>query len=202
MCYRCFRYTDCFLLNGTIPSRILLVFSVIWDFTTMCLNDIFCHIRHHHHVSYWCFLSCGLQHHLFNWFFFLFNGTSPWCVLLIFSVIWDFTIMCFIDIFCHMGFYHHVSYWSFLLYGTSSSCVLIRVPTKSQKKVPWYFHDFSRPKSKFPDKKYQYLFFAAHVSVCRINYRQTQTHTHTQTHTWFDQSQPTIQRILLVIELN
>ena len=26
-------------------------------------------------------------------------------------------------------------------------------------------------------------------------------HTHTQTHTWFDQGQPTIQLILLVIEL-
>ena len=31
--------------------------------------------------------------------------------------------------------------------------------------------------------------------------RQTQTHTHTQTRTWFDQGQPTIQLILLVIEL-
>ena len=31
--------------------------------------------------------------------------------------------------------------------------------------------------------------------------RQTQTHTHTQTHTWFDQGQPTIQLILLEIEL-
>ena len=30
---------------------------------------------------------------------------------------------------------------------------------------------------------------------------QTQTHTHTQTHAWFDQGQPTIQLILLVIEL-
>ena len=48
-------------------------------------------------------------------------------------------------------------------------------PQKSQKKVPWFFHDFSRPKYKFPDKKY--------------------------THTWFDQGQPTIQLILLVIEL-
>ena len=43
--------------------------------------------------------------------------------------------------------------------------------------------------------------FAAHVSICRINYRQTQTHTHTQKHTWFDQGQPTIQLILLVIGL-
>ena len=134
----------------------------------MCLIDVFCHV--------------GLQHHLFNWFFFLFNGTSPWCVLLIFSVIWDFTIMCFIDIFCHMGFYHHVSYWSFLLYGTSSSCVLIRVPTKSQKKVPWYFHDFSRPKSKFPDKKYQYLFLRPmyqFVESITDKHRRTLTHRHT-----------------------
>ena len=32
-------------------------------------------------------------------------------------------------------------------------------------------------------KKYRYLFFAAHVSICRINYRQTQTNTHTHRHT-------------------
>ena len=35
----------------------------------------------------------------------------------------------------------------------------------------------------------------------QIAHRQTQTHTHTQTHTWFDQGQPAIQLILLVIEL-
>ena len=29
----------------------------------------------------------------------------------------------------------------------------------------------------------------------------TDAHSHTQTHTWFDQGQPTIQLILLVIEL-
>ena len=27
-----------------------------------------------------------------------------------------------------------------------------------RKKVPWFYHDFSRPKSKSPDKKNQYLF--------------------------------------------
>ena len=34
-----------------------------------------------------------------------------------------------------------------------------------------------------------------------VESRQTQTHTHTQTHIWFDPAQPTIQLILLVIEL-
>ena len=70
--------------------------------------------------------------------------------------------------------------------------LLTGFPQKSQKKVPWFFHDFSRPKSKFPDKR-------KNVSICRINYRQTQIHTHTQT--WFDQGQPTIQLILPVTEL-
>ena len=73
-----------------------------------------------------------------------------------------------------------------------------RVPTK---KVPWFYHDFSRPKFTFSNKKIPIFVFAAHVPICRINYRQTQTHTHTQTHTWFDQGQSTIQLILLVIEL-
>ena len=53
-------------------------------------------------------------------------------------------------------------------------------PQKSQKKVPWFFHDFSRPKSNFPDKKKsQYFFFAAHVSNCRQTDRRTLTHRHT-----------------------
>ena len=77
---------------------------------------------------------------------------------------------------------------------------LCRVPTKISEKSSMIFHDFSRPKSKFPDKKKIPIFvYAAHVSNCRINYRQTQTHTHI--HTRFDQGQPTIQLILLVIEL-
>ena len=75
-------------------------------------------------------------------------------------------------------------------------------PQKSQKKVPWFFHDFSRPKSKFPDKKYQYLFLRPiYQFVESITDTHRRTLTHTQTHTWFDQSQPTIQLILLVIEL-
>ena len=49
-------------------------------------------------------------------------------------------------------------------------------PQKSQKKVPWFFHDFSRPKSKFPDKKTQYLFLR---SMYQIVDRQSQTHIHT-----------------------
>ena len=47
-------------------------------------------------------------------------------------------------------------------------------------------------------KKSQYLFLRP---MYQFVDRQTQTHTHTQTHTWFDQGQPTIQLILLVIEL-
>ena len=68
-------------------------------------------------------------------------------------------------------------------------------PQKSQKKVPWFFYDFSRPKSKFPDKKIPIFVFAAHVSNCR------QTDPDAHSHTWFDQGQLTIQLILLVIEL-
>ena len=50
-----------------------------------------------------------------------------------------------------------------------------------RKKVPWFFHDFSGPKSKFPAKrKNKKIFvFAAHVSIYRIDDRQTLTHTHT-----------------------
>ena len=65
---------------------------------------------------------------------------------------------------------------------------LCQVPQKSRKKVSWFFHDFSRPKSKFPEKnpkkqkrKKTIFVFAAHVSICKINYRHTQTHTHTDT---------------------
>ena len=52
----------------------------------------------------------------------------------------------------------------------------------------------------FQTKKSQYLFLRP---MYQIVDRQTQTqmHTHTQTHAWFDQGQPTIQLILLVIEL-
>ena len=64
-------------------------------------------------------------------------------------------------------------------------------PQKSQKKVPWFFHDFSRPKSKFPDKKISIFVFATHISICRINYRHTQTHTHTHTDTHMIWSKPT-----------
>ena len=63
------------------------------------------------------------------------------------------------------------------------------------------FQDFSMTSlgqnPNFQTKKIPIIVFAAHVSICRINYRETQTHTHTR----FDQGQPTIQLILLVIEL-
>ena len=56
----------------------------------------------------------------------------------------------------------------------------------SHKGLRKKFHDYSMtsPKSKFPYKKIPIFVFAVHVSICRINYRQTQTHTHThrQTH--------------------
>ena len=67
------------------------------------------------------------------------------------------------------------------------------------------FHDFSMTfpgqNPNFQTKKIPIFVFAAHVSICRINYRQTKMLTHTQTHTWFDQGQPTIQLILLITEL-
>ena len=53
----------------------------------------------------------------------------------------------------------------------------------SHKNLRKKFHDFSMTspglKFKFPDKIIPIFVFAAHVSNCRINYRQTQTHTHT-----------------------
>ena len=52
-------------------------------------------------------------------------------------------------------------------------------------------------KIQISTQKIPIFVFEAHVSICRINYRQTQTHTHTS----FDQGQLTIQLILLAIEL-
>ena len=75
-------------------------------------------------------------------------------------------------------------------------------PQKSQKKVPWLFHDFSRPKSKFPDTKYQhklseylllqptYQFIKSITDICMDIH----------VYTWLNQSQPTIQLILQVIK--
>ena len=52
-----------------------------------------------------------------------------------------------------------------------------------RKKVPWFFHDFSRPKSKFPDKKYQHLFLRPmYQFVESITDRHRCTLTHTDTH--------------------
>ena len=68
-------------------------------------------------------------------------------------------------------------------------------PQKSRKKVPWFFHDFTRLKSKFPDKKIPIFVLQP---IYQIVDRQTHTHSHTQTHTWFDQGQPAIQQIFLV----
>ena len=39
---------------------------------------------------------------------------------------------------------------------THRYCLESGFPQKSQKKVPWLFHEFSMPKSKFPDTKYQH----------------------------------------------
>ena len=38
-------------------------------------------------------------------------------------------------------------------------------PQKSQKKVPWFFHDFSRPKSKFPDKNTNICFCGPFINL-------------------------------------
>ena len=78
-------------------------------------------------------------------------------------------------------------FWKMYLYSSGNYiCIWGEIksgfPQKHQKKVSWWFHDFSRPKSKFPDKNIPIFVFAAHVSNYRINYRQTQTHTHTDTH--------------------
>ena len=62
---------------------------------------------------------------------------------------------------------------------------------------PWLL----QAKIQISRQKIPTFVFVAHVLNYRINYKQTQTHTHAQTHRWFDQGQPTIQLILLVIEL-
>ena len=78
----------------------------------------------------------------------------------------------------------------------------IKVPTKISEKNSMIFHDFSRPKSKFPDKKYQYLFLEPmYQFVESITDRHRCTLTHKHTHTSFDQDQLTIQLISLVIDL-
>ena len=56
-------------------------------------------------------------------------------------------------------------------------------PQKSQKKVPWFFHQcpwLHQAKIQISRQKIPIFVSAAHVSICKINYRQTQTHTHTQ----------------------
>ena len=56
----------------------------------------------------------------------------------------------------------------------------------SHKYLRKKFHDFSMTSPgqnpNFQTKKIPTFVFAAHVSICRINYRQTHTHTHTHTH--------------------
>ena len=74
-------------------------------------------------------------------------------------------------------------------------------PQKSQKKVPWFFHDFSRPKSKFPEKNTNICFCGPWIKLQNQLQTDTNAHPHTHTHIWFDQDQPTIQLILLVIQL-
>ena len=68
-------------------------------------------------------------------------------------------------------------------------------PQKSQKKSSVIFPWLLQAKIQISRQKISISVFAAHASICRINYRQTQMHTHTQTHTRFDQGQPIIQLI-------
>ena len=75
--------------------------------------------------------------------------------------------------------------------------IFTKISEKSSMIFPWLL----QAKFQISRQKIPIFVFAAHISNCRINYRQTQMHTHTQTHTWFDHAQPTIQLILLVIEL-
>ena len=44
----------------------------------------------------------------------------------------------------------NVGIWNYGMWSVYSG-----FPQKSKKKVPWLFHSFSRPNSKFPDTKYQ-----------------------------------------------
>ena len=75
----------------------------------------------------------------------------------------------------------------------------------SHKNIKKKFHDFSMTS---PEQNPNFQTENTNIcfcSPCIYLYNQLQTdtdaHSHTQTHTWFDQGQPTIQLILLVIEL-
>ena len=79
----------------------------------------------------------------------------------------------------------------FIYMGHNGVQCITGFPQKSQKKVPWYFHDFSRLKPKFPDKKYQYLFLRPmYQFVESITGRHRRTLTHRHRH-HFGQGQPT-----------
>ena len=96
-----------------------------------------------------------------------------------------------------MPIYFHVSWNKFSKTWLTNSGFPQKYQEKSSMIFPWLLH----AKIQISRQKIPIFVFAAHVSICRINYRQRQMHTHTQTHTWFDQGQPTIQLILLAIEL-
>ena len=99
----------------------------------------------------------------------------------------------------------HLDYTLLIVEDWTSSLQAIHArsgfPQKSRKKSSMIFLWLFQAKILISRQKISIFVSVAHVSICRINYRHTQAHTHTQTHTWFDQGQPTIQLILLVIEL-
>ena len=67
-----------------------------------------------------------------------------------------------------------------------NQCWLIisdRVPTKISEKSSMTFPWLLQAKIQISRQKNTNICFAAHVSICRIYYRQTQTHTHTHTDT-------------------
>ena len=79
---------------------------------------------------------------------------------------------------------------------------VIRVPTLISEKSSMIFPWLLQAKIQISrQKKNTNICFCGPCIKCRINYRQTQTDKRTLTHTGFDQGQPTIELILLVIEL-
>ena len=84
------------------------------------------------------------------------------------------------------GSFHKI-FWQKYLFWNCSSCRKICYEyyartQGSNKNLRKKFYDISMTSPgqnpNFQTKKIPIFVFAAHVSICRINYRQTQTHTH------------------------
>ena len=139
-------------VNDFFSHCILWMFSVIWDFTTMCrcqygtlpscfLLIIFYYNGLHHHVSYWYFLLYETSPSCVLMFSIIWDFSIIWLIV-VFSVKWGFTIMWLIDFFCYRWLHNHVSYWCFLSWCFfhwccgSLSCVLLILQMATHL-IPW-----------------------------------------------------------------